>query len=41
MFIAALFSAAKTQKQPVSLKRCMDKEKHIYVHTYMYTYIQP
>ena len=42
MFIAALFTIAKVQKQPVSSNRQMDKKDvaiNIYIYTYIYTFI--
>ena len=43
MFIAALFTIAKVQKQPVSSNRQMDKKDvainiYIYIHIHIYTY---
>ena len=32
MFIAALFTIARTWKQPMSIDRKMDKEDVIYIH---------
>ena len=37
MFIAALFTIAKTWKQPASINRWMDKLDVVYIHTHTHT----
>ena len=39
MFVAALFTIAKTGKQHVSIHKRMDKEDVVYTHTHTHTYI--